>query len=191
MRTFVLLSLIALLASACKQNSLPQIEIHTRLGNIVLELDTVNAPITAKNFLSVVKQGILNQSSFYRVVRTDNQTQSDIKIEVVQGGLLHDSIIDQYPTIAHETTAQSGIMHLDGVISMARYEPGTASTEFFICVGAQPSLDFGGGRNRDSQGFAAFGRVISGMDIVRQIQQMKDNQQMLIAPVSIINIRTL
>ncbi len=185
MRILIPILLLAILASCTNKQSLPKVEIQTQSGSIVIELDTINAPITAKNFIRIVEQGVIDQSTFYRVVRQDNQPQSKNKIEVIQGGLFHDSIIDQYPTIAHETTAQTGIKHLDGVISMARYEPGTASTEFFICVGDQPALDFGGGRNSDSQGFAAFGRVVKGMDVARKIQQMKDKDQLLIQPLII------
>ena len=87
--------------------------------------------------------------------------------------------------VAHETTAQTGILHTDGVISMARDAPGTATTEIFICVGDQPSLDFGGMRNPDGQGFAAFGRVVSGMDVVRAIHQSPAGGQTLTPPVAI------
>ena len=90
-----------------------------------------------------------------------------------------------YPVIAHEPTSVTGIRHLDGVVSMARSEPGSASTEFFICIGDQPALDFGGNRNPDGQGFAAFGKVIKGMEVVRSIQIMRDTGQYLTDPVKI------
>jgi peptidyl-prolyl cis-trans isomerase A (cyclophilin A) len=76
------------------------------------------------------------------------------------------------PPIQQETTAQTGLKHLDGTISMARLEPGSATSEFFICVGDQPELDFGGKRYADGQGFAAFGRVTQGMEVVRAIQAL-------------------
>lgn len=115
----------------------------------------------------------------------DNQPDNDVKIEVIQGGIFDDKLIDQIPPISHETTEMTGIKHKDGTLSMARYTPGTASTEFFICVGDQPELDFGGKRNPDGQGFAAFGKVVSGMDVVQKIQQGKDTTQYLIDPVEI------
>jgi len=115
----------------------------------------------------------------------DNQLNNDIKIEVIQGGLGFDVEESPYPPIKHETTLETGLLHKNGTLSMARAEPGTASSEFFICIGNQPELDFGGKRNPDGQGFAAFGKVLSGMDIVRKIQQMKDERQMLINPFEI------
>jgi peptidyl-prolyl cis-trans isomerase A (cyclophilin A) len=113
---------------------------------------------------------------------------SKVKIEVIQGGLYSDEKIDRQPTIPHETTKTTGLKHLEGTISMARNEPGTASTEFFICVGDQPELDFGGHRNGDGQGFAVFGRVITGMDVVRKIQLQKDTSQYLVEPVKILKM---
>ncbi|WP_347838519.1 peptidylprolyl isomerase [uncultured Draconibacterium sp.] len=165
--------------------ALPQVEMHTGLGKIVVELDTVNAPITAGNFLKHVRANTFENALFYRVVRPDNQPGNPVKIEVIQGGIYTQPRFEGIAPIAHETTEVTGIKHLDGTVSMARMEPGTASTEFFICVGPQPDLDFGGQRNPDGQGFAAFGRVISGMDVVRTIQQQPDKQQTLVEKVKI------
>ena len=122
---------------------------------------------------------------FYRVVRQDNQPDKKVKIEVVQGGLGGESSEKELPPIAHETTNRTGVLHKDGTLSMARAEPGTASSEFFICVGDQPELDFGGKRNPDGQGFAAFGKVVKGMDVVRRIQSLPDEKQILKEPVRI------
>ncbi|HET53584.1 MAG TPA: peptidylprolyl isomerase, partial [Ignavibacteria bacterium] len=127
-------------------------------------------------------------AGFYRTVRKNNQPNNNFKIEVIQGGLFSDEEIKKHPGIRHETTQETGIKHLDGTISMARNEPGTASTEFFICIGNQPELDFGGKRNADGQGFAAFGKVIKGMDVVRKIQQLPDENQYLKEPVRIISM---
>jgi peptidyl-prolyl cis-trans isomerase A (cyclophilin A) len=164
---------------------LPKTVFKTSLGEIVCEIDTIHAPVTAFNFLNHVKNGTFEKALFYRVVRPDNQPYSKAKIEVIQGGLYDDKIIDKIKPIPHETTAVTGLKHTDGALSMARKEPGTASTEFFICVGDQPSLDFAGKRNTDGQGFAVFGRVISGMEVVRKIQQLKDTSQYLVEPVKI------
>ncbi len=165
---------------------LPKTVFKTSLGEILCEIDTIHAPVTAKNFLTHLKNGTFENALFYRVVRPDNQPNSKVKIEVIQGGLYDDKIIDKIKPIPHETTAVTGLKHTHGALSMARNEPGTASTEFFICVGDQPSLDFGGNRNPDGQGFAVFGRVISGMDVVRKIQQLKDTSQYLVEPVKIL-----
>ena len=187
----ILLSLILLLSfsSVIAQN--PELIIHTDLGNITVEVYTEKAPITASNFLNLVKRGVYSKSLCYRVVRMDNQPQNKVKIEVIQGGLYNMDQVNMYPPIPHETTETTGIRHTNGVISMARLEPGTASTEFFICVGDQPSLDFGGARNPDGQGFAAFGKVIKGIDVVRNIQFRPDSIQMLLEPVFIRDIKLL
>lgn len=164
---------------------LPQVTMETKFGKIICEIDTVNAPITAKNFLNHIKNETYKNAMFYRVVRLDNQPNNDVKIEVIQGGIFIEVSIEKIIPIQHESTEQTGIKHLDGTISMARNKPGSASTEFFICVGNQPELDFGGKRNTDGQGFAAFGKVIEGMDVVRKIQQQKDNNQTLVDQVKI------
>jgi peptidyl-prolyl cis-trans isomerase A (cyclophilin A) len=139
----------------------------------------VAAPITATNFLRYVDEGRLDSANFYRVVTLDNQPDNDVKIEVIQGGLGNRSRDDRLDPIPHETTVTTGLLHTAGAISMARNEPGSASSEFFICVTGQPELDFGGRRNPDGQGFAVFGRVVAGMDVVRAIQRLPANGQRL------------
>jgi peptidyl-prolyl cis-trans isomerase A (cyclophilin A) len=163
----------------------------TELGDIIIEIDTVNAPVTATNFLKYVDDKIFNSAFFYRVVRMDNQPNNDVKIEVIQGGLGFDESPLSLLPIEHETTDKTGILHKNGIISMARMEPGTASSEIFICVGDQPELDFGGKRNPDGQGFAAFGKVIKGMDIVREIQSKPEKEQMLVTPLNIIDVERI
>ena len=180
---------VLILAFQATAQKLPSVEIQTDLGNIVVEIDTVNAPLTAKNFLQHVTANTYENACFYRVVRMDNQPNNDVKIEVIQGGMFIEPRFETIKPIAHETTETTGLKHLDGTLSMARSEPGTASTEFFICVGDQPELDFGGKRNPDGQGFAAFGQVVSGMDVVRKIQQQKDEQQTLVEKVKITEMR--
>lgn len=172
--------LVCLLTGAvqCDRSS-PRVCISTEMGDIIVEIYPDRAPVTATNFLAHVKRGDYTNSAFYRVVRLNNQPDNRVKIEVIQGGLFNDELLDTIPTIIHETTRQTGLLHTDGVISMARNEPGSASTEFFICIGDQPSLDFDGDRNPDGQGFAAFGKVVKGMDVVRAIQQLPDDDQYL------------
>lgn len=160
------------------------VRLHTSLGDIDLEIYQDKAPTTASNFLRYVDEGRYKNVQFYRVVTPSNQAKNPIKIEVIQGGLSFDGgHPKELPPIAHETTAMTGIKHLDGVISMARDKPGSASSEIFICIGDQPALDFGGQRNPDGQGFAAFGRVIRGLEVVKKIQAGAEKDQMLIAPV--------
>ncbi len=166
----------------------PVVLIRTGLGNITVEIFVEKAPLTAPNFLRYVDAGLYKGSSFYRVVRMDNQPQNLVKIEVIQGGLGFSDEDRPFPPIEHETTSKTGVLHKDGVISMARSAPGSATSEIFICIGDQPELDFGGKRNPDGQGFAAFGRVIEGMEVVRKIHQQPDENQMLKQPVVIQNI---
>lgn len=187
----VLGSLVVLLFASvsCNSDQKQQVVIETDIGSVHLEVYPGKAPVTSNNFLHLVEQGVYSNAMFYRVVRLDNQPVNPVKIEVIQGGLLNDSLIGRFRAIPHEITTETGIRHTNGVISMARNDPGTASTEFFICIGDQPSLDFGGDRNPDGQGFAAFGRVTRGMDVIRAIQHMPDSAQMLLEPVMIRQIK--
>ncbi|MCE1198956.1 MAG: peptidylprolyl isomerase [Marinilabiliales bacterium] len=181
---------MTVLLSGCHSDR-PRVAIETEIGVIEAELYTDQAPVTAANFLRYAETNRYDTlASFYRVVRPDNQPNNPVRIAVIQGGFYSDSIvaIRQYEPIRHETTRETGLLHLDGTLSMARNQPGTASSEFFICVGDQPELNFGGKRNPDGQGFAAFGRVTQGMDLVRKIQQMKDHGQYLEHPVAIRSI---
>jgi peptidyl-prolyl cis-trans isomerase A (cyclophilin A) len=166
----------------------PMVLISTDLGLIKVEIFAERAPITPANFLRYVDEGLFEWASFYRVVRPDNQPNNAVKIEVIQGGLEFSTGKKTFPPVEHETTAKTGILHKDGAISMARDAPGSAISEFFICIGDQPELDFGGKRNLDGQGFAAFGQVVEGMDVVRKIQHQPADGQMLIKRVIIQNI---
>jgi peptidyl-prolyl cis-trans isomerase A (cyclophilin A) len=183
-------TLIASVTLAENADRRPRVLMRTELGDIILEIFEDAAPISASNFLAYVDEELYDGAHFYRVVRMDNQPDNDVKIEVIQGGLGFEAA-DRRAPIEHETTAATGVKHLDGVLSMARLEPGTASSEFFICVGAQPELDYGGARNPDGQGFAAFGRVTDGMDVVRAIQAGQADGQMLIDTIDITEIRRL
>ena len=176
---------------SCDRSSTERVMMVTEKGYIKLQIELEKAPLTSNNFLSLVEEGVFDGAIFYRVVRPDNQPHSPVKIEVIQGGLFHDSLISIHTSIEHETTGETGILHTNGVISMARMEPGSASTEIFICVGDQPSLDFGGDRNPDGAGFAAFGKVSEGMDVVRSIQALPDSGQYLIEPVRIDSVYIL
>jgi len=176
------------MSAAAAQPAPARVRIKTELGDIVLEVYPDKAPLTAANFLKYVDQGLFREGSFYRVVRPDNQPGAKVLIEVIQGGL---ALVDHppgLPPIAHETTLTTGLRHQDGVLSMARDQPGTASSEFFICIGDQPELDFGGKRNPDGQGFSAFGRVVEGRDVVRAIQKQPAQGQMLLKPVLFLSV---
>ncbi len=150
-----------------------RVRIVTDSGTIDVALAPDKAPLTVANFLRYVDEHRYDGGSFYRAVTLQNQLPAaqQPQIEVIQGGIDSDSA-KRLPPIPHETNDKSGIRHTDGVISMARGAPGSASSEFFFVINDQPALDFGGKRNPDGQGFAAFGRVIKGMDVVRRIQRM-------------------
>jgi peptidyl-prolyl cis-trans isomerase A (cyclophilin A) len=165
----------------------PRVIIQTDFGNIEVEIDTAHAPLTAANFLRYVDLGFYRFARFHRTVRADNQPDSKVKIAVVQAGL--DSLrVKDFPPIKLERTSVTKLLHKDGTISMARDGPETATSDFFICVGDQPALDYGGKRNPDGQGFAAFGRVMLGMDVVRRINAAPAKGQALEPAVRIKNI---
>jgi peptidyl-prolyl cis-trans isomerase A (cyclophilin A) len=180
----VLLALSLAPARAAAGQDLPRVIIGTSLGNIEVEVDTIRAPITSANFLRYVDLGFYRFGRFHRTVRADNQPKDKIKIAVIQAGL--DSLrVKDFPPIPLERTRATGLSHTDGTISMARDGPNTATSDFFICIGDQPSLDYGGKRNPDGQGFAAFGRVVLGMDVVRKIQASPARGQTLDPPIPI------
>ncbi len=159
---------------------------ETDLGTFELDIDIDRAPVTATNFLRYVDGGHYDGGSFFRTVHADNQPDDSIRIAVVQGGRNPDAAGESFPPIALERTSETGIAHRDGTISMARGGPDTATQSFFICIGDQPSLDFGGMRNPDGQGFAAFGEVVSGMPVVRAIHAAPYEAQRLTPAVGIV-----
>ncbi len=167
----------------------PSATLLTPFGEIHVRVDLEAAPVTAANFLAYVDGGHLDGTSFYRLVRNDNQPSGAApKIEVIQFGLpMVDGIYSgPLPCIAHEPTNVTGLTHRDGTISMARMEPGTAGSGFFICVGDQPELDFGGRRQPDGLGFAAFGQVEAGMGVVRAILARAEPNQMVAKPIPLL-----
>jgi peptidyl-prolyl cis-trans isomerase A (cyclophilin A) len=180
-----LLALIAACGTLFSASQRPQVLFETEAGEIVIEVETERAPVTAANFLRYVDAGHYADGVFHRTVTPRNQPSSPVKIEVVQAGINPALGRGLYPAIMLERTSQTGLRHLDGVLSMAREKPDTATSDFFICIGDQPALDFGGGRNPDGQGFAAFGRVVRGMDVVRRIQESKAEGQKLVPPIRI------
>lgn len=163
----------------------------TERGEIEVELDRQRAPVTTRNFLRYVDARMYDGGRFYRTVTTtpDNQPQNTAKIDVIQGGMAAEREKEAFAPIPLERTRDTGLRHLDGTISMARDEADTATHEFFLCVGDQPSLDFAGARNPDGQGFAAFGRVVRGMEVVRKIHSSPADAQSLKPPIRILTAR--
>jgi len=176
-------------------NERPVVVLETALGDINIELYSDKAPHSVNSFLIAIDSGLFNENggAFYRVVHQDNDIGSP-KIDVIQGGIT--DYKKSLPLIAHETTRQTGLLHRDGTVSLARSNGSSGSgSTFFICIGDQPALDYGGKRYADGQGFAAFGIVTQGMDIVRRIQRMNTQtptadkpylQQWLIKPATIL-----
>jgi peptidyl-prolyl cis-trans isomerase A (cyclophilin A) len=162
--------------------------IQTEKGDIEVELDAARAPKTVANFLRYVDAKLYDGGRFHRTVTPDNQPQSKVKIEVIQAGVAPARSKDEFPPIALERTRDTKLSHKDGAISMARDGPDTATGDFFICIGDQPELDFGGKRNTDGQGFAAFGRVVKGMDVVHAIQSSRRKEQALTPAVNIVRV---
>jgi peptidyl-prolyl cis-trans isomerase A (cyclophilin A) len=178
-------------AAAAVEAAPARVLLATELGDVELEIDRARAPRTSANFLRHVERGRYDGGRFHRTVRADNQPASPVKIEVVQAGIDPEREGESLAPVALERTSVTGLAHRDGTVSMARAGPDTATSDFFICGGDQPELDFGGRRNPDGQGFAAFGRVVRGMDVVRRIQAAPALEQTLTPPVRILRARRL
>jgi peptidyl-prolyl cis-trans isomerase A (cyclophilin A) len=175
--TFIsLFFVIANLSAQKKETCL----IKTSLGNITVELYPKKAPITVANFLKYVDAHLYDKSSFFRSVTLNNQQKDSIKIEVIQGGEVDSTKV--FTAIPLERTSKTGVRHKNGTISMARDSPDSATCSFFICINDQLSLDYGGKRNKDGQGFAAFGKVTKGMNVVKKIQKLSPEQEQYFKP---------
>lgn len=186
-----------------------QLRITTKVGALVVEIYEDRAPQTAEHFLRYVDKGYYNGATFYRTLRSpENQPNNAIKIDLIEGGFYNDyyenamktDLINgrpydesrgrkgPHPLILLERTDETGIKHLDGTISLGRTSPDSVDDAFIICVGDQPELDAGGKRHPDGLGFPAFGKVVKGMDVVRQIHGMEAEGQKIISEVEIISI---
>ncbi len=169
---FTALLLITVILNAWTQTPAKPVRVifETELGKITMEVDIVHAPITGENFLKYVDGGFYDGGIINRAVRPDNTTRHDVEIQVIQFQINPGRNREQFPPIPMERTNVTGLKHVNGVLSMARSGPDTARASFSIVIGDQPEMDFGGKRNADGQGFAAFGRVVDGMDVVKKIQ---------------------
>ncbi|MEO8820168.1 MAG: peptidylprolyl isomerase [Ginsengibacter sp.] len=177
-----------------KKYTKPTIDIQTYYGDIIVELYPDKAPKTVAAFLSFVDSGYFKNTSFYRVLKKDDQPMNVAKTQLIQGGLWETKfkLEQKLPGIPLETTKQTGILHQEGVISLARSEePNSGNTEFFICMDDEPDYDYGGAASPDKKGYTTFGRVISGMKYVRQIHSQPDYETNFKPPIKIINIKRL
>jgi peptidyl-prolyl cis-trans isomerase A (cyclophilin A) len=195
--SLAVLAALAIVACAKETQQTVRVSMTTSLGVVEFELYPEKAPVTVDNFLKIVDGAYLEGGTFYRTVSPENDNGNP-PITVIQGGI--GDTESPFPPIAHESTADTGLPHLSGSISMARAEVGTATTEFFICIGDQPALDFGAMRNPDGQGFAVFGQVVTGMDVVHAIHQSPADapteveylqNQIINEPVEIISLQRL
>jgi len=193
MYRFLFISLLLLFSCSHKEYKGPHILIETNFGDIEVEVYPAQAPKTVAAFLSFIDSGIYRNSSFYRVLKIDNEPGSGSKAELIQGGIWHTDHQRALSLqgIPHESTKETGLKHLHGTISLARKDIGTAGSEFFICIGDQPGFDYHTKNGEAKEGYAAFGRVVKGMDIVRSIHQQPDNEGSFTPPIKISNIKRL
>jgi peptidyl-prolyl cis-trans isomerase A (cyclophilin A) len=188
--TLTLTFSLALTTAVSAQTGPVKVLVQTEMGDIVLEVDTAKAPNTAANFLKYVDAGAYDAGQFHRTVTMSNQPTDKVKIEVIQASVGEAGKAKlTLPPITLERTSVTGLQHKDATISMARGAADSATSSWFVCINDQPSLDFGGQRNPDGQGFAAFGRVIKGMDVVRKIHQAPNTDaQRLTPPIKIVKV---
>jgi peptidyl-prolyl cis-trans isomerase A (cyclophilin A) len=190
----ILFSILFLSLVSCSQKSYknPHVLIKTELGNIEVELYPGKAPATVTAFLANTDAGLFDNSSFYRVIKNDN-VPAEYNSGLIQGGIFKSNPQGQAQVkrIVHESPRQTGLTHSSGTISMARTTPGSATSEFFICIGDQPQFDSSSGGNYDGLGYAAFGKVFEGMKVVRAIQNKKSIGESFQSPIKIISIKKL
>lgn len=190
---FYIIFFCFLIGCTQKESVNPHVLILTKAGDIEIELYPDKAPKSVAAFLSYVDSGYYTNATFYRVLNQFNQQSDAFKATLIQGGLWRTKrkLSSSLPPIPHETTQQTGLTHKSGTISFARLEPGTARTEFFICIEDQPGFDFGGENNPDKQGYAAFGRVVKGMDVVNLIYNRPEDDQVFEPPIFIFEMRRI
>jgi len=189
-RIFALLTLLSGCGSGTQKSGNPHIEIQTQYGDIEIELYPKKAPKSVTAFLGYIDAGYFKNCSFYRVLNEENQPTGAAETALIQGGLWKTDTDTgrQIPTILHESTRQTGLLHQNGTLSLARQAPGTASTEFFICIGNQPLFDYGGATGADSVGYAAFGQVVKGMGVVNKIHHRTVDGELFAPHIFIRNI---
>lgn len=193
------MSMIGLLLAMVLTQAKPAVvvvRVETSLGNIDIAVDGEHAPLTAANFLKYVDRGFYNGGRFHRATRPDNyvpQLPERPPFRIVQADINPARVKDKFPPIPLERTTTTGLTHKLGTVSMPRGDSAdSATTGFVICLDAEtPSLDFGSKRYPDGQGFAAFGRVVKGMDVVRRIHAQPVKGQSLDPPITIARIYRL
>ncbi len=193
MRIVFIFLVLFFFLNACNEKKIgnPRVILETVYGEVELLLYENKAPITSRAFLQYIDSGWYDRASFYRVLHMYNQPSNAPKSFLIQGGIwkTNYALAKRIKGIKHESTQQTGIKHEAGIISIARGEPGTAGTEFFICIDNEPGLDFGGENVPDRQGYSAFGKVVKGMNIIRKIYEQKERNQYFDPPIIIFSIK--
>lgn len=183
---WMIFCLMLFLMACHKKHTHPHILIVTNYGDIEAELYEDKAPQTVAAFIRNIQLSHYKNSTFYRVLKDDDMP-TDYNTGIIQGGVWPQQVTAA--SIPHESTQQTGLSHTSGTLSMARLAAGSASTEFFICVGDKTSLDFGKRGTKDSLGYAAFGKVVDGMDVVRKIHAQKSAGENFIKKINITDIK--
>ena len=161
---------------------------ETSLGQFVIELNHEAAPITSAYFLAHAESRAFDGASFFRIVAEDNASlRATVPIEVIQGGL-READPQNIAPIRHEPTRETGLRHKQWTVSAARFDPGRTYGSFFICMRDEPALDHGGARHPDGLGFAAFGQVSEGREVVTGLFQRREKDEMLSRPIPIIRV---
>jgi len=147
----------------------PRVIIKTNHGAIVVELEAQRAPLTTANFLHYVDAHAYDGGTFFRAARTPGNPKEGTIVGAPAAK------VRPFPPIAHESTTKTGLRHVNGTLSLGRFDPGSATDNFFICVGDQPYLDAHPGAPGDNLGYAAFGQVVDGMPVVEKILSLPAN----------------
>lgn len=194
MKNIIWICLLCICCYSCKQYAAndPHVKIETTQGDIIVQLFPDKAPKTVAAFLKYVEAGYYQESNFYRVIKNEN-VPAEYNTGLIQGGIFHSNptVHDQLKGTEHESPRTTGLSHSSGTISMARATPGSATSEFFICVGDQQQFDSSNRTGSDGLGYAAFGKVVEGMSVVAAIQNKKSKGESFIDKIRINNIRRL
>lgn len=194
MKNIIWICLLCITCYSCKQYAAndPHVKIETTQGDIIVQLFPDKAPKTVAAFLKYVEAGYYEESNFYRVIKNEN-VPAEYNTGLIQGGIFHSNptVHDQLKGTEHESPKNTGLSHTSGTISMARATPGSATSEFFICVGDQQQFDSSNRTGSDGLGYAAFGKVVEGMKVVAAIQNKKSKGESFIDKIRINNIRRL
>lgn len=177
--------------SQLDDKSVPRVSVETDFGSLVVALYPERAPASCHYLLSLVDRGVFDPCSIFRIVTDANHAMANVPpVHALQLG--HPCSNPDTPVIIpHEHTKLTGLQHHRGVVSLPRWRPGATYESFFICYDDAPSLDFGGIRTLDGQGFAAFGELVAGWDVIDQIVQQSEAKEYLEYPLQVMRIRRI